>query len=101
MCFPRPVVNAKIVSKEFLGAQDMSRVQFLRIHESTEVVVVSEDKDIVFSAFHLVAPSLEGFNDSHELLIVSLVPSLWRNHLSGENGHWVPLANFGLSEIWF
>ncbi len=44
--------------------------------------MVSEDEDLVFATFHVVAPSLKSFNDSQELLIMSLVLSLCRNHLS-------------------
>ncbi len=62
--------------------------------------MVSKDKDLVFLAFQVVVLSLKGFNDSQELLIVSLVPSLSGDHLLREKGYWVPLANFGFRRIW-
>ncbi len=46
--------------------------------------MVGENEDLVFAAFQVVAPSLEGLNDGQELLIVSLIPGLSRNHLSRE-----------------
>ncbi len=62
--------------------------------------MVSKDEELVFAAFQVMAPNLKGFNDSQELLIVSLVPSLSEDHLSREKGYWVPLANFGFRKIW-
>ncbi len=58
--------------------------------------MVSKDKDLEFAAFQVVAPSLKGFNNSQELLIVGFVPSLSKDYLLREKGYWVPLANFGL-----
>lgn len=88
-----------MVPRELLGPPDLSGAQALCIHELAKVVVVGEHKDFVFAAFQVVAPSLEGFNDSQKLLIVSLVPGLSRYHLSGEKGHRVPLTNFGLRNL--
>lgn len=76
-----------MVSRGLFGPPDLSGAQALCILELTEVVRVSENKDLVLAAFHVVAPSLEDFNNSQELLIVSLEPSLRGNHLSGEESH--------------
>ncbi len=35
---------------------------------------------------------LEGFNDGQQLAVVGLVPGLCRNHLFGEKGYRMPLA---------
>ncbi len=61
--------------------------------------MVSKDEDFIFATLQVVAPSLKGFNDSQELLIVDFVPSLSGDHLSREKSYWVPLANFGLWKI--
>ncbi len=90
------IIDSKVVSRGLLGPADLAGAQILCIHKSTEVVVVSEDEDLVFTTFQVVAPSLKGFNDGQELLIVSLVSSLSRDHLSREKSYWVPLANFRL-----
>ncbi len=58
--------------------------------------MVSEDEDLVFAAFQVVAPSIKGFNNGQELLIVSFISSLNGDHLLREKGYWVPLAHFGL-----
>ncbi len=49
--------------------------------------MVSKDKDLIFVAFQVVALSLKSFNDSQELLILSLVPSLSGDHLLREKGY--------------
>lgn len=86
-----------MVLRELLGLANLPGAQALCIHESPKVVVVSEDEDLIFAAFQVVAPSLKEFNDSQKLLIVSLVSSFCRNHLFREKGHWMPLAIFGLA----
>ncbi len=49
--------------------------------------MVSKDKDLVFAALQIVTPSLKGFNNSQELLIMSLVLSLNRDALLREKGY--------------
>ncbi len=94
------IIDSEVVSRELLGQADLMRAQTFCIHESTEVIIVSKDKDLVFAAFQVVALSLKGFNDSQELMIVGFVPSLSGDHLSREKGYWVPLANFRFRRIW-
>ncbi len=60
------VMDSEVVSKELLGPTDLAGAQTLCIYESTKVVVVSEDEDLVFAAFQVVTPSLKGFNNSQE-----------------------------------
>ncbi len=90
------IINSEVILKELLGPADLMRAQVFCIHELTEVIMVSKDEDLVFTAFQVVAPSFKGFNNSQELLIISLVLSLSKDHLLREKGYWVPLANFGL-----
>ena len=40
-----------MVSKELLGLVDLSGAQILCIHEMTKVVIIREDKHLVFAAF--------------------------------------------------
>lgn len=44
--------------------------------------MVSEDENLMFIAFHIVAPSLKGLDNSQNFTIVSYIPSLCRNYLS-------------------
>ncbi len=83
-----------------MGPADLTRAQAFCIHELTEVMLVSKDEELVFAVLQVVAPSLQGYNDSQELLIVSLVPSLSGDHLLREKGYWVLLANFGIRRKW-
>ncbi len=95
----RTLIDLEVVSRELLGPVDLAGAQTLCINELMEVVVVSEVDDLVCVAFQVVAPSLRGFNNSQELLVMGFVPSLSGDHLSREKGYWVPLANFGLWKI--
>ncbi len=94
------IIDLKVVSRELLGPTDLTRAQAFHIQKSTEVIMVSKDKDLLFAALQVVAPSLKGFNNSQELLIVGFVPSLSGDHLSREKGYWMLLANFGFGRIW-
>ena len=57
------IVDFKVVPREFLRPLDLPGTQALGIQESTEIVIVGEDEDLVFAALQVVAPSLEGLND--------------------------------------
>ena len=52
-----------MVLRELLGPADLSGAQALRIHETTEVIVVRKDENFMLAAFEVVAPSLECFKD--------------------------------------
>lgn len=65
-----------------MGPADLLKAWTLSIYELMEVVVVNEDEDLIFVAFQVVAPTLKGFNDSQELLIVSLILSFDKYYLS-------------------
>ncbi len=94
------IIDLKVVSRELLDLVDLMRAQAFRIHESTEVIIVNTDEDLVFAVFQVVAPSLKDFNDSQELLIMGFVPSLSGDHLLREKDYWVPFTNFGLKRNW-
>lgn len=46
-----------------------------------EVIMVNKDKNFVFAAFKVMTPSLKDFNNNQKLLILSLIPSLYKDHL--------------------
>ncbi len=85
--FSLTIIDLEVVSREFLGPANLTRAQAFCIHKSTEVIMVSKDEDLIFAAFQVVAPSFKVFNNSQELLIVSLVPSLSGDHLLREKGY--------------
>ncbi len=76
------IIDLQVVWRELLGPADLTRAQAFRIYESTEVIIISKDEDLLFAAVQVMAPSLKGFNNSQELLIVSLVSNLSGDHLS-------------------
>ena len=43
---------------------DLSEAQTLRIHETTEVVMICEDENLILAAFQIVTPYFEGFDNS-------------------------------------
>ncbi len=45
------IMNSDVILSELLGPADLARAQTLCIHELTEVVIVSEDKNLIFAAF--------------------------------------------------
>ena len=57
------IINLKVVLKEFLGPVDLTRAQAFCIHELTEVIIVSEDEDLIFIAFQVVMPSLKNLDN--------------------------------------
>ena len=74
------IVNSKMVLREFLGPADLSGAQALCIHETTEVIVVRKDENLMLAAFQIVTSRLEGFDNSQKLNVVGLVLFLCRNH---------------------
>ncbi len=62
--FSLTIIDLKVVSRELLAPADLTRAQAFCIHESTEVIIVSKDEDLIFAALQVVAPSLKGFNNS-------------------------------------
>ncbi len=53
----------KVVLREFLGSIDLTRAQTFYIHESTEVIMVNKDKNLIFATFQIVTPSLKSLNN--------------------------------------
>ena len=70
------IIDSKVVLREFLGPANLIRAQAFCIYELTGVVIVSKDKNFVFAAFQVVAPSFKGLNNGQELLILSFIPNL-------------------------
>ena len=63
ICLTLAIVDLEMVLRELLGQADLSGAQALCIHETTEVIVVRKDNNLILTAFQVVAPSLECFNN--------------------------------------
>ena len=87
-----------MVLRELLAPTDLSGAQTLCIHETTEVIMVRKDENLMLAAFQVVTPRLEGFDDSQKLTVVGLVSCFRRNHFPQKEGYWMPLAQIGLSD---
>ena len=58
------IINLKIVLRKLLSLTDLLRAQTLWIHETTKVIVVHKNENLIFVIFQVVAPSFEYFNNS-------------------------------------
>ena len=92
ICLTLAIVDLEMVSRELLGAADLSGAQALRIHETTDVIMVRKDENLMLATFQIVTPRFEGLHNSQTLTVVGLILSLCRNHFSRKEGYWVPLA---------
>ena len=54
--------------------------------------MICKDKNLMFEAFQVVAPYLEGFDDSQKLIIVDLVSYFCWNHFPWKECYWMPLG---------
>ena len=80
-------MNLEVVTRELLGPSDLTRTEALCIYELTEVIVVSKDEDLVFTAFQVLVPSLKDLHNAQELLIVGFVISLSGDYLLREKSN--------------
>ena len=66
-----------MVSRELLGPADLSGAQALRIHKTTEVIVVRKDENFMLAAFQVVPPGFESLDDSQKLAVMGLIACLY------------------------
>ena len=87
ICLTLAIVDSEMVSRELLGPADLSGAQALRIYETTEVIMVCKDENLMLATFQIVTPRLEGFDDSQKLTVVGLISCLCRNHFPRKEGY--------------
>lgn len=61
--------------------------------------MICKNKNLIFAAFEVVASSLQDLNNGQELLIVSFIMSLSKNHLLREKCHRMPLGQIMQSQL--
>ena len=85
-----------------MGPADLPGAQILCIHETTEVIVVRKDENLILAAFQIVTSRLKGLDNSQKLAVVGFKPSLCKNHFSRKECYRVPLAQISFSDypIW-
>ena len=96
ICLVLTIINSKMIPRELLGLPNLVRAQTLRIHKSTEVIMVGKYQNFVLAAFQIISPCLKSLNNYQKLTVMGFVPSLSRKHFSQKIGHWVLLALIGV-----
>ena len=51
ICLTLAIIDSKVITKELLGPTDLSGAQALHIHETTEVIMVRKNKNLMLAAF--------------------------------------------------
>ena len=62
ICLSLMIIDMEVVSRKLMGPTDLAKAQALGIHELIEVIIVSNNKNLGFVAFQVVAPSLKSLN---------------------------------------
>ena len=92
ICFSLTIIDLKRIARKLLSLADLAKTQALCIHESSTIIVISENDNLVFATFQIITPCFEDFNDSQKLTVVSFVSSFGRNHFTREVGQRMPSA---------
>lgn len=81
-----------MILRKFLSLLNLAEIQILCIYKLVEIIIISEDKNLIFVVFQVIILSLEIINNSQKLLIISLILSLCRNYLFQNIGYYVLLT---------
>lgn len=73
-----------MILKELLSLSNLTGAETVWIPKSMQIVIVDRDKELIFVTFQIVVTSLECFNNGQKLIVVSFVPSLYKNPRSGK-----------------
>lgn len=90
------IIDMKVILKEFLGLADLTKTQVLYIHKLLEVFMISKDENLIFVVFQIVAPNLQGLNNSQKLWVFGLITSFGKDCFLKEKNYWVQLTNLRL-----
>lgn len=85
-----------MVVEQFLCPPNLTKTRTFYIHKPIKVIMIGENKDLVFIAFKVILSSLQSFNNGQKLTIIGFVPCFNKNHFSQKIGYRVPLAKLGL-----
>lgn len=81
------IVNLELGPRELLGPTNLSKAEILDIYQPLEVVLIDENKDLIFAALYVAMLSVKGINNSKKLLIMSLVISFGKYHFSRKKSY--------------
>lgn len=57
ICLSLTITNLKVVLRKFLGPADLKKTRAFSTHKLVEIIIISEDENLVFTVFQIVAPS--------------------------------------------
>lgn len=77
----------------------MAKVETLGIYKSLEVVVINENKNLIFVTLQVVMSNAKHHNNIPQLLFINLVTSLYKDYFFGKKDYRVLFVNFGLRKI--
>ena len=63
-----------------LGPRDLSGIQALCIHETTEVIIVRKNKNLMLATFQVGSPGLESLDNSQKLAVMGIITCLRWNY---------------------
>ncbi len=75
------IIGSELVSKKLFGKTDLMGAQSFCIYELAEIIMVDQQKNLVFTAFQVMAPSFESLKNGEKFLMLRLVARLYRNDL--------------------
>ena len=73
-----------MILAKLLGTPDLAKTQVFCIYETTKVVMISKNKDLIFATCWIMPPCFEGFNNGQKLTVVSFVSSFGKNRFTQE-----------------
>lgn len=81
------IINLEIISRKFVSQIYLFRVQIFCIYEMVQVVIVHKNENSIFIIFQIMALGLKNFNSCQKFVIMGLILSFYRNHLSKNKNH--------------
>ena len=58
------IIDSKVVLGELLDLTDLLRAQVFCIYETTEVIMIHKNENLIFATFQVIAPGFKCFNNS-------------------------------------
>lgn len=81
-----------------LNLQSFLLANLVYIYELTEVILVCNNKNLVFATLQVVMPSFKSFKDSQEFLVISFIAGFGKDYLQRKKNYRISLTNFGLKK---
>lgn len=69
----------KIVLIELLSLTNLLKPKILGIYKLKRIIIVNKNKNLIFTAFQVIASSFKGFNNSQKFFIIGFVAYLSQN----------------------